>query len=320
MIKTVFGGGHSVAFVVLAVLLALSVSLNGIFIARARHSGLPGPATASDAKTYNLLSANVLDDNPNDILINFVPLRSKLQKKFEGINAKQSFYFEYLPDGTSIRIGADRQLTAASLIKVPLVMNLYRAAELGKINLDSRVTVQASELDDAYGDLYKRGSGFTLTLREAARYALRNSDNTATHVIYDHIKNLLSYDEQSMARLDIEQNMEDGQAVITARSYASVLKGLYFSAYVNKHDSQEILSSLTQSEAKNRITRDLPPSVPVAHKIGVYNANWAESDCGIVYAPKRPYVLCVMVGLPEDQANDFIAGVSKDVYDFVTSQ
>ena len=271
-------------------------------------------------KKYPLLSTDVVGDNPNDILINFVPLRNALQDKFKTIDAKQSFYFEYLPDGTSIRVGADQQLVAASLIKVPLVMNLYRAAELGRVDLDKHITVSAEELDNAYGDLYKRGAGFTMTLREAAQYALRDSDNTATHVIFDQLKNVLSYDEQSLARLDIDQNIEDGQAVITARSYSSVLKGLYFSSYLTNDDSQELLQHLSQSSAQNRLAKGVPSGVPVAHKIGVYNANWAESDCGIVYVPKRPYIICVMVGLPEDQADTFIADVSKTVYDFVSKQ
>jgi beta-lactamase class A len=80
------------------------------------------------------------------------------------------------------------------------------------------------------------------------------------------------------------------------------------------------LGYLSHSTATNRLTAQLPASVKVAHKIGVYNANWAESDCGIVYVPKRPYVICVMVGLPEDQANKFISDVSKEVYDFVVKQ
>jgi beta-lactamase class A len=291
----------------------------GWFVKRDNNSVVP-TGTASMQKKFPFLSADVLADSPNDILINFVPLRKKLQQKFDGLDVQKSFYFEYLPDGTSIRIGADQQLTAASLIKVPLAMNLYKAAELGRINLDEKVTVKETELDNAYGDLYQRGSGFKLTLREAVKYMLEQSDNTATRVVYNHMQNKLTYDEQSLARLDIDQDIENGQAVITARSYGSVLKGLYFSAYLNHADSQELLGYLTHSTASNRITAQLPDDVKVAHKIGVYNANWAESDCGIVYVPKRPYLLCAMVGLPEDEANKFISDISKDIYDYVVKQ
>jgi len=279
------------------------------------------PSLAAQQKQYPLLSADVLADNPNDILINFVPLRKTLQAKFDTIkDSKQSFYFEYLPDGTSVRIGADQQLVAASLIKVPLVMNLFKASELKRINLDKPMPVTESELDNAYGTLWQRGAGFNLTLRQAAQFALEQSDNTATHFIFDHMQNILSYDEQSLARLDVDQNTDNGQAVITSRAYSSVLKSLYFSSYLEKKDSQEMLGYLTHSSETDRLTKQLPAGVSVAHKNGVYNKDWAESDCGIVYVPRRPYMICVMVGLPEDQANDFIAGVSKDVYDFVTSQ
>ncbi len=283
--------------------------------------GLSAPAEiAGSSRQLPLLSGRVLADNPNDILINFVPLRKQLETKFAAIQTKKSFYFEYLPDGTSIRQGADQELIAASLIKVPLVMNLYKAAELGRVNLDQTVVVTSEELDDAYGELYKKGAGYHLTLREAAAHTLRDSDNTATHVIFDHLKGVLKYDEESLARLDVDQNLQDGQAVINARSYTSVLKSLYYSSYLQKEHSQEILETLTKSSAINRLVKGIPGEVPIAHKNGVFNSSWSESDCGIVYAPKRPYVICVMVGLPEDQANQFIAEVSKDVYDFVVSQ
>jgi beta-lactamase class A len=311
----------TVRFLLVACVLLLFGNIAWFINARTDRPNAADATAADHAERYPLLSGIVLSGAPNnDILINFVPLRKSLEQRFATIEAKKSFYFEYVPDGTSIRIGADEQLVAASLIKVPLAMNLYRAAELGRIDLDKKVTVTPQEIDDAFGDLWKKGPGFEMTLRQAARYMLIDSDNTATHVVFDHVKNLLSYDEQSFARLDIDQNTENGQAVITARSYSSVLKGLYFSAYLNNEGSQELLGYLSKSKATNRLTKYLPDSVPVAHKIGVYNANWAESDCGIVYVPKRPYILCVMVGLPESEADEFIAQVSKEVYGFVTKQ
>jgi beta-lactamase class A len=285
-----------------------------------RRPAGPAVSTAELEKKYPFLSRRVLADNPNDILINFVPLRKSLEQKFAALDTQKSFYFEYLPDGTSIRQGADQELIAASLIKVPLAMNLYRAAELGRIDLDKQITVTEGELDDAYGELYKRGAGFRLTLREAAGYMLRDSDNTATRVVFDHVRGLLKYDEESLARLDVDQNLQNGQAVINSRAYASVLKSLYYSSYLTKQDSQEILAELSKSSATNRLAKGVPADVPIAHKNGVFNMSWSESDCGIVYAPKRPYVICVMVGLPEAQADEFIADVSKDVYDYVVSQ
>jgi beta-lactamase class A len=277
---------------------------------------------AGQVSRYPLLSKRILDSNTNDILINFVALRHELNDDFTQLPAhtKTSFYFEYLPDGTAIHIGADTNLVAASLIKTPLAMNVYKAAELGRLNLNKPVTVTANELDGGYGSWYQRGPGFQVTLRQAAQAALEQSDDTAMHVMFDHVNNLLNYDQQSLAGLDIAQDLQNGQAVINARSYSSVLKSLYFASYLNKTDSQQLLSYLTMSTEHSRLTKYLPKSLTVAHKNGVNNVSWAESDCGIVYVPKRPYIICAMIGLPDPQASNFIADISKQVYDYVTQQ
>ena len=269
---------------------------------------------------HPLLSPRVFVENPNDILINFVPLRKQLEKKFSGLpeGTQYSFYFEYLPSGTSMRIGDDNELIAASLIKVPLVMNLYRAAELGKTSLDRTITLTESDLDGTYGSLWEKGAGTKLTLHQLARLALEESDNTAAHAIYSHIDGMLEESDQSLAQLDIDQNLQNGQAIINAKSYASVLKSLYYASYVSRQSSNEILTYLTHSTEHERLTKKLPSTVKVAHKNGVYNQVWSESDCGIVYAPKRPYALCIMLGLPEHESNTFMADVSKQIFDYVT--
>lgn len=280
------------------------------------------PSANNAQSNYSYLSPRIFADNPNDILIRFFPLRKQIEAKLKELpeNTQYSFYFEYLPSGTTMRIGDDNQLVAASLIKLPLVMNLYRAAELKKIDLDKEVIIQESELDGGYGDLYLKGAGTKYTLRQLAQYALEESDNTAAHAIYNHTMNLLSEEDQSLAQLDIDQDMENGQAVINAKSYASVLKSLYFASFINRESSNELLGYLTHSTEHNRLTKNLPSDVKVAHKNGVNDQSWAESDCGIVYAPKRPYTLCVMIGLPEDKANPFIADISKIIYDYIIEQ
>lgn len=280
------------------------------------------PQTNTVRGNYPYLSPRIFAEGSNDILIRFFPLRKQIETKFKTLpeGTQYSFYFEYLPSGTAIRIGDDNQLVAASLIKVPLVMNLYRAAELEKISLDKVVTLQESELDGGYGDLWQKGAGAKYTLRQLARYALEDSDNTAAHAIYDHTMNVLEEEDQSLAQLDIDQDMENGQAVINAKSYASILKSLYFASFVNRDSSNEILGYLTHSTEHNRLTNLLPSDVTVAHKNGVNDQSWAESDCGIVYATKRPYIICIMIGLPEDKANPFTADISKIIYDYVVSQ
>lgn len=302
----------------LIILLIISLVTNIVLMTQSLSSS--AEKQAADRKDYPLLSRRIYLDSPNDVLINFVSLRKSLESQLAEVSANKSFYFEYLPGGTSIRIGSDNELVAASLIKVPLAMNLYKAAELGRIDLDKPVAIQQTDLDQGYGDLWQKGAGYQLTLREATKLMLQDSDNTAMHMIFNAANGILQESEQSLSQLDVEQTLHDGRAVITAESYGSVLRSLYLSSYLSKDNSQELLEVLSGSKETRRLTASLPQTVTVAHKNGVYNAAWSESDCGIVYIPKRPYILCIMIGLPEDQSNALIAKLSKEVYDYVSTQ
>lgn len=272
---------------------------------------------------YDLLSKRILIENPNDVLLDFKPLKSEAQKYIEttvGVD-NVSFYFEYLPTGYSIGVNEDKEVVGASLLKLPVVMNIYKAAEEGKLNLDDKVALKQEWLNDDYGQLYKQGVGYEITFREAAKVAIEQSDNTAVLLLYSKLAEI---DNTSSPRIldfvdvNFATNSKD-QILIGAQSYSSFLKCLYFACFLTKDDSQEVLRHLTLSESKNRLPLHIPENVPIAHKIGSYDG-LAESDCGIVYVEKRNYLLCVMVQGSDESAANYIAELSKIVYSSITSQ
>jgi beta-lactamase class A len=269
-------------------------------------------------KAYPLLAKRLFVENPNDIIINFADLRTELSSYLQKNNIQGSLYFEYLPTGTSVRVQGDDELVAASLMKIPVVMELYRAAELGRIDLDKKVSLQREWLDDKFGTLYKKGEGYELSLREAAQIALAESDNTAISAILYSTKDMLKLDENVINSLDVSfERNEELLLSISARSYGSFLKCLYFSCYLNKADSQEILSYLTESTFNNRLRAGIPENVQVAHKIGTFSEQ-TQSDCGIVYEANRNYLLCVMLNVRNDtDGNKHIADISRITYEYI---
>ncbi len=103
-----------------------------------------GVGNQSDKKPeYPLLAGRLFVENPNDVIINFTDLRSELTSYMEKNGIQGSLYFEYLPTGTSVRVQGDDELVAASLMKIPVIMELFRAAELGRIDLDKKNTLAA---------------------------------------------------------------------------------------------------------------------------------------------------------------------------------
>lgn len=279
----------------------------------------PIVTTSNSRAEYPLLATRIFIDNPNDPIINFSALRTSLESHVAGNSIDGSIYFEYLPTGTSIRVGAERREVAASLMKLPAAMSLYRASEQGRVDLDQTVTLKEEWLDSAYGDLYKKGLGYSLTLREATKIMLTDSDNTALKVVAYNIPPQPSQSENPFASLDIDivQN-SDLTISVSARSYASILKCLYFSCYNNKANSQELLEYLDESIFNSRLVAGVgDKSLPIAHKVGNYTQD-TQSDCGIVYIPKRNYILCIMLKAPDNPEGDKkIAEISRIVYEFM---
>lgn len=321
MVKYISVSKKKIVLIVLFVVLAVVVSY-WVGQKTAKSSSKPSDITSSQSEEYNLLAKRIFLDNPNDIKINFSPLRQKLNSYFEQNKLTGgNLYFEYLPTGTSIRISGDEQLVAASLMKVPAAMDMYKASELGRLNLDSKVALQQNWLNQEYGSLYKKGVGYQISPREASEIMLEQSDNTALAVVGNAIKGKLNDAESSINYLDLDMTVNgDGSISMNARGYSSIFKCLYFSCYNTKEDSQKMLEQLTNSIFTSRIPAGVADkNIKIAHKIGT-NFDNNQNDCGIVYYPKNNYLLCVLIpGEESAQTDKYIADISRIVYNYISS-
>lgn len=274
-------------------------------------------------KKHPFLAKRIFSEDANDSVINFEPLRKKLQNELSHYNdTDRSLYFEYLPTGTSIRIGENSQLVGASLLKLPHIMNLYHLAEAKSINLEDKVQLRQSWLDDSYGDLYKKGSGYELTIRDLVKMAAEKSDNTAINGIKEIVaSHKLLREDTAINALDVDLSTgPEGDTQLSSRSYSSFLKCLYFACYVSPDNSQEILSYLSANiTANDRLPKYLPKDLKVAHKFGV-SGEVTQGDCGIIYVERRNYVLCVLLNENKVKGSEIIAQLSKYVYDYVSKQ
>lgn len=271
--------------------------------------------------TYTLLAPRIFAENQNDVLINFIPLRTKLQSYAKTIPDRIGVFFEYLPSGTSIGINEKEEYLVASLLKVPVAMAAYESIIEGKLKEDTVLTLDKSHLDPYFGTLWQEGPGHKLTVTEAIYLMLKESDNTAARVIFDALPP--GAVERIFDQLDIPKVINENQPVVTPKNYSSILKSLYLSSILPKDASQKILSILTETVFDDRIAAGIPKGIPVAHKIGFHtNTDLNRSiftDCGIIYPPNRPFILCVMVQSSEANAQTYMKNISSMVYHYVAS-
>lgn len=270
---------------------------------------------------YPLLSPRIFIEEKNDIFVNMMPLRNALRTYIETQEEDMSLYFEYLPSGVSIGINDTQEYEMASLIKLPVIMMIYNKLLKKEITKDTMLSLEKQHIDSSYGDLWKEGVGADFTVMEMIEKSLIDSDNTAHQLLYS----LLNVDEKKQLFSNIDMRVEEKEGIlvpfITAKSYASILKTLYLSSYLPPELSQEVLQLLTQTKTKSGITQGVDQGVVVAEKSGELElAQQIDvlNNCGIVYYPKRPYILCILVhGEDEEGIYKKMAFISKLIFSYV---
>jgi beta-lactamase class A len=287
-------------------------------------------ATDTENGQYPFIARRLFLEDPNDVLINFSPLRDDLRTYLAGLSDRTGVYFEYLPTGLSINAQGNDEFFRASLAKLPAVMRAYKFLEEERLSFDETLTLTEEQLDDGYGDLWQRGAGATLTVREAVTLILTHSDNTAFNALHERVNVQLLQDQpdgdQSIDDvydyLDIPRAAEGVTPMISPKNYSSILKSLFFSAYLTYEHSNDILETLTGRLTEQWLRGPIPASIRVANKIGVYDVEpetlHVYADCGIVYYPSRPYILCIMVNSSDgEHSSTIIEDVSRMVYQYV---
>lgn len=309
----------------LAFFIALSIILASLLYFESKEqSPLSGKPLDIEASTeYPFLSKRIFLENKNDIIINFTPLREELRTLVGSYDNPVGLYFEYLPTGNSIGINEKESFFGASLLKIPVAMRVYKLIEQGKLREDQEVVIQEKHLDKGFGELWKKGAGTKITVKEAVRLAVAESDNTADKLLRDLVK------ERPVSEvfdyLDIPTNINEGPGGgVSPKGFASVLRSLYLSAYLTYDNSNKILDVMTTSTYRDRLAAGVPQDVNVAHKIGIYKnptdaSDQIHSDCGIIYVTKRPYLLCVMSNTTIENATQQISEISTTVYKYVNA-
>lgn len=295
-----------------------SLLLNGIFIA---FLFLSKPDTPLHGNAdYPFLSKRIFSENQNDILINFTDLRSQLQTYISSLPVKTGVYFEYLPSGTSIGLNEKERFIPASLIKVPIVMAIYKKIESGKLRKNDMVALEDRFKDETSGSLWERPSGSQIAIQDAINMTLDDSDNTAKNILLSK----LTRTEVSFVfdALDISLNdQNEEESTVAPKNYSSILRSLYLSSYLTRTHSNEILELLSQSNDDLRIRAGIPNGVIVASKFGIsYGVSKDESvysDCGIIYVPSRPFLLCIMIKGSESRAYSIMQEIANRTYSYV---
>lgn len=245
-----------------------------------------------------------------------------------------SIYFRDLRGGPTLGVSADEHFIPASLLKLPLILAYFSIEEETPGLLQVKLLYQSdkipsSEVPTGIALNYSQGltEGKTYTVKEIMKSTIVYSDNLAYYLLLDYLNNRPNGTQKilrTFQELGIIDPRNITEEVVSTRGYASLFRMLYNVSYLNAPDSEEVLDWLSQSVFAEGLQAGIPKDIPLANKFGTRELDDMKTqlhDCGIVYYPKNPYILCVMTrGKDINELARIIATVSKLVYQEVNAR
>lgn len=295
-------------------------------LARARVA-----ASESAAEVRENRAANVYQFiNPllacNEVASISNPVINDLKKETEhfivaalrnGDISNAAVYFRDLNNGPWFGINEKEEFLPASLLKVPLMMALYRLAEQNSSFLSRRVLYESGSSGAPQFFTAQNGAevGKIYSIQELIDSMIINSDNDAALLLTRTVKP----EETRSAYVDLGISEPQSTAYqISVKTYASFFRILFNATYLDREFSEKVLRLLSQTVFQEGLRKGIPASVVVAHKFGerdLGNGAVQLHDCGIVYFPNHPYLLCVMTqGKDFPRLASFIAKLSEVLY------
>ncbi|HLG13368.1 MAG TPA: serine hydrolase [Blastocatellia bacterium] len=114
-------------------------------------------------------------------------LQSNIERITRSVNAKWAIYIKCVETGEEIAINADETMDTMSVIKIPLMVEVFRQIDEGRFSLADRVTLKDSEKRPGTGIIRSLDPGASLTVKDLITLMIIVSDNTATDMLFEKV-------------------------------------------------------------------------------------------------------------------------------------
>lgn len=265
----------------------------------------------------------------------YVEFKNKLLEEIEITKEKAgvervSVFFRDLHDGPTLGVNENDKYIPASLLKVPIMITYFRLAEEDSSILDKKLKFQGEPEFDLIQTIdveHILDPQKSYSVDDLISRMVIYSDNRALELLAGYLsiispeKDLIEETYHELGVIDPESSITD--EAITVKGYASIFRMLYNASYLSKEFSDKALDYLSQSDYDKGLRAGLPEGVDIANKFGerfIKDKNQLH-DCGIIFYPENPYLLCVMTqGQDAEALSEIIRRISKMTYEEVDSR
>jgi D-alanyl-D-alanine carboxypeptidase (penicillin-binding protein 5/6) len=244
-------------------------------------------------------------------------LGAKLDPLVRSHEGEVAVFVKHLETGETYAHNETMVMPTASLIKFPVLVELYRQVEAGKLKLDQAIPLREEDKVPGSGILTDHfQAGAQIPLETIARLMIRYSDNTATNLVLDQIgmestsKTMreLGFPEtqihSKVFRRDTsvapERSKAFGLGSTTAAEMIGLLELLHAKKLVSENASLQMMAHLASCDDESKLVRSLPKTVKSFHKTG--SVNDVRTDAGLFQTPKGTLAIAVLTAKNKDSS------------------
>ncbi len=220
-----------------------------------------------------------------------LPTTMKVTMSVESIVGEK--YFSYR---------VDEKIPSASVIKIPILIELMEKVKAKTIDLDKIHTLTDAEKTGGSGVLANIPAGRKLTIREIAQEMIRTSDNTATNILIKEVgmeavnQNLeklgLTKTRLNRVMMDVEAAKQGRDNFTNVVEINALLRLIYNKKVATPALCDEMIGMLKNCGDSTTIPRNLPKDLTIAHKTG--GLPYVRGDAAIIFTP-QPFIISIFV-------------------------
>jgi beta-lactamase class A len=236
-----------------------------------------------------------------------------VEQLLEGQVGDYGIYVERMESDEGFGIKENQVFTAASIIKLPILVAYYQAVDRGELDPETVYVLQEKDrFEYGTGSLQNQAAGTEYSYREIAHLVANQSDNMGAELLLKFLggtaKVELSFKAWGLTQTSVKENET------TAKETVTLFKKLYRGELLSDSSKTELFNNLTNTVMEERLPAGVPTGIKVVHKFG--SEAGVINDCGIVYSQK-PYGVCVLSDkVNEGEAEGVLPKISRVVWEW----
>ncbi len=221
-------------------------------------------------------------------------------------------------------IDASEIYSAASIIKVPVLIQLFKSIESGQLSLEDKMTLTDYYRAEGSGGLQYQAENSEWKIDTLARIMITDSDNSSTNMIMSKIGSMTDVNsairEWGLKNTYVQTWLPDmtGNNHTTARDLATMLYNIDNTNFLSLQSKEKIFDYMGHVHNNRLIQAGLGPGALFMHKTG--DIGKMLGDAGIVFTPNgQKYIIVILANRPHNSVlgKEFIVKASEVVYNYM---